>query len=123
MTTNTNLRESKRQSSALRKAAAPKAAAARKAAPAKRTPANKAAAPKKATLRWELLAPREPGRSAVPQVGTCDGHAYRITGAAKAWTVTHVAPDGTEAVLTPEPVGYAAAYAVVTKANAARKGA
>jgi hypothetical protein len=52
--------------------------------------------------------------------GTCGGHSYRVEGDAKAWTVTQVDPKGKETVLTPVPVGYAAAYEVVKKANTAR---
>jgi hypothetical protein len=48
-----------------------------------------------------------------------DGHRYEITGHAKEWTVTHVAPTGRKTVLA-EKVGYAAAAEAVKKANAER---
>ena len=47
------------------------------------------------------------------------GHRYEITGEAKAWKVTHVAPTGRKTVLA-EKVGYAAAAEVVKKANTER---
>ena len=115
-----NLRDTKKEMAAARrrhpagKALPPAKAPAKKAAP---KPAAKEASAK---LRWKLLKERQPGLTAVPQVGSCQGHSYRIEGDAKAWTVTHVTPNGKETVLTEKPVGYAQAYKVVQQANADR---
>ena len=113
-----NLRASRKEQATLQKAKAPAKQAPAK-APAKRT-AKKPAASK---LTWKLLDERGPGKSAVPMVGTCGAHSWSVSGEAKSWTVTHIAPDGTETVLTEKPVGYGAAYKLVRgSAEALAKG-
>jgi hypothetical protein len=67
-------------------------------------------------MRWQLLEERVPGKSAVPQVGTCQGHSYTITAVEGGWQVVHKTPAGKETLLTEKPVGYAAAYKVAVAA-------
>src|SRR5262245_20670345 len=108
-TENTNLRDTKREAAAARKTAAKRAPAM---APAKK--AAEKAAPKAATAKVAWTPRGERDGKAV--TGTCQGHSWSITVEGREGTVTHTSPTGKETVLTPEPVGYGAAYRLVVDA-------
>ncbi len=110
-----NLRASRKEQAAAKKA--PAKAPAKKAAPkpaAKKAPA-KAAAPAATKLSWKIDGPVEP--KGKPQSATAGDREYKITGSGTSWKA--VVKQGRKTTVLSEGKSFGVAYGVCVKHNAA----
>jgi hypothetical protein len=100
-----NLRETRKQM-----AAAKRAHPAGKKAPAKKAPAKKATGTAGPKMRWTLDEERTAGNRAVPQTGVCGDATYKIARDGEKWKVTKRV--GGKSTTLGSGLAYAASYRV-----------